>query len=613
MALMLRTIALSIVCALAAAVAAPAVSAQEIRQQIQITGAPGADGPLQILPPGRQAKTGTSRMRGRVAAADTGTAVRRAQVRISGPDIGTKTAMTDTQGRYEFRDLPAGRFTLSVSKAGYVTMQYGQSRPFEQGKSIDLTDGQVMDKADIALPRGSVLAGRIADEFGEPVAEAEVQAMRMQFQNGKRRLTPSGRTGVTNDLGQFRIYGLPPGEYYVSASLRGRESLVVDLLGGGAGGPQGSNQNAGYAATYYPGTPNPGEAQRVAVAVGQELGSVDIQLQPVRLAKITGTAVGSDGKPMSGAMVMLMPAMRDAMMMMPGGSSRTNNEGQFTLNGVTPGEYSLQVQSMGGVFASAAGDAMRFVFSTSDRPAGPAGGGQQEREFGIATVNVAGEDISGMVVVGTRGAKASGTITFDGGAKPEGLTSIRVTAPSVDVDSMPMPTFGAAQVKDTGAFEVDGLIGGRIFRAANLPKGWFLKRVQYNGEDVTDKGVEFKPGEDLNGIEIELTNRTTSISGAVTNARGEALKDYTVVIFPDEQAKWVLPMNRWTSSSRPDQEGRFRISNLPPGTYNVIAVEYVASGEWSDPEWLARAAKSATRLTLEEGASKTLDLKLSGS
>src|SRR3954470_19541423 len=196
--------------------AAPARPAA-VPLQIQMT--PG-EMPFQMLPPGRQAKTGTGRLRGRVQAADTGAVVRRAQVRISGPDIGTKTALTDAQGRFEFRDLPAGRFNVSVSKASFVTMQYGQNRPFEPGRPIELGDGQAMEKADITLPRGSVLAGRVIDESGEAVAEAEVQAMRMQFQNGKRRLVASGRTGTTNDLGQFRIYGLPPGEYYVTASLR---------------------------------------------------------------------------------------------------------------------------------------------------------------------------------------------------------------------------------------------------------------------------------------------------------------------------------------------------------------------------------------------------------
>src|SRR5829696_5008697 len=284
MAAMLRTRFLSVACTLVAAgLMVPVADAgvqQEVRQTIQIGGADG--GPFPMLPPGRQAKTGTGRLRGRVVAVDSGSGVRRAQVRISGPDIGSKTALTDAQGRYEFRDLPAGRFSVSVSKPGYVNMQYGQLRPFESGKPIDLAEAQVMDKADVSLPRGSVLAGRVVDEFGEAVADAEVQAMRMQFQNGKRRLAPASRNGMTNDLGQFRIYGLPPGEYYVSASLRNMSAMFVEMISGGTGGPTGSNQNSGYASTYYPGTSNPAEALRVAVAVGQELASVDIQLQPVR-------------------------------------------------------------------------------------------------------------------------------------------------------------------------------------------------------------------------------------------------------------------------------------------------------------------------------------------
>ena len=604
---MKRTLCLPVLCGLLVGSALPA-HAQVVNQTIQVVGPGGDGGPMQMLGPNRQAKTGTGSLRGRVLANDTGGAVRRAQVRISGPDIGTKTALTDSQGRYEFRDLPAGRFNVSVSKSGFVTMSYGQTRPFEPGRPIELADAQKMEKADVTLPRGSVLAGRVADEFGEAVADAEVTAMRMQYTNGKRRLVPSGRNGTTNDLGQFRIFGLPPGEYYVSATLRNMNAMIMDMMGG-LGGPTGPNQSAGYAATYYPSTPTPAEAQRIALAVGQELASVDIQLQPVKLARISGNAMGSDGKPMSGAMVMLMPTMKDAMQFFPGGSSRTDKDGNFTLTGVTPGEYSLQVQSMGAMIQAAAAG-MAFAFRTTDGSTPTPS--PQEREFATATVQVVGEDITGMVVVGTRGAKASGIISYGSAAKPEGTSTIRVNASPVDGDNTPMPMFGGSNVKDTGAFEVEGLVGQRIFRVANLPKGWILKQVRLNGEDVTDKGSEFKPGEDVSGIEIELSNRPTAINGAVTNDKGEALKDYTVVVFGEEPAKWTLPMTRWTASSRPDQDGRFKFANLPPGAYYAIAVEYVAQGEWSDPEWLTRASKKATRFTLDEGATKALDLKLTG-
>jgi protocatechuate 3,4-dioxygenase beta subunit len=564
-----------------------------------------------MLPPGQKAKTGTGRLRGRVIAADTGSVLRRAQVRISSPDIGTKTAFTDGQGRYEFRDLPAGQFNVSVSKSGFVTMQYGQARPFEAGRPIDLVDAQVMEKADVALPRGSVVSGRVLDEFGEPVADATVAAMRRQYSMGKRRLAQSGRGSTTNDLGQFRLFGLPPGEYYLSVTVRSFDSMVMDMMGS-AGGPTGSNSNSGYAATYYPGTPNPGEAQRISLAVGQEITSADIQMQPVRLAKISGNAHSSDGKPMSGAMVMLMPAMSDAMQFMPGGTSQTDKDGNFTLSGVAPGEYTVQVQSLAEMMKLAT-QAMAALGGDAGTASPPAQ--VMEREFAIASVTIAGEDITGLVVNGARGAKARGRVVFEGGAKPENLTSVQLIASPTDFDtvSVTAAAFGMAAVKDDGTFEIDGLVGGRAFRFMDPPKGWFLKRVTHDSDDVTDKGYDFKPGEDVEGFDIVMTRRSQPLSGTVTNDKGEPAKNYTVVVFPEDPQQWMATTSRSHASARPDQQGQFRIAELPPGAYLAIAVEYVAEGEWMDPEWLARAAKKATAFTLTEGAAKTLNLKLAGS
>lgn len=570
-------------------------------------------GEFPMFGPGRVAKTGTGRLRGRITAADTGAIVRRAQVRISGSDIGSKTAFTDAQGRYEFRELPAGRFSLSVSKSGFVTMQYGQGRPFESGKQIDLADAQVMDKVDIALPRGSAVSGRILDEFGEPVSDAMVTVMRQQYVGGKRRLSPSGRPSTTNDLGYFRVFGLPPGEYFLSANVHSFETMIMGLMGGPAGGPTGSNSNSGYAATYYPGTQSPAEAQRLSLTVGQEL-QIDLQMQPVRLAKITGTASSSDGKPMSGAMVMLIPTMKEAMGMMPGGTARTDTAGNFTLNNVAPGEYSVQVQSL--VALMSAASQVMSMMSGGESKETPPPARPMEREFAVAHVSVAGEDIAGLVVTGTRGARATGKVIFEGDEKPaEPIASLRMIAVPTDLDNMGanVSAFGMASVKENGSFEIDGLVGRRAFQFMNPPKGWFLKRVSHETEDITDTGRDFKPGEEVDGFEIVMTRRTQRITGKVTSDTGEPVKEYTVIAFAEDQQKWTLPSTRWIASARPNQDGTFEVTQLPAGKYLVVAVEYVAQGEWNDPEWLARAARNATKVTLGDGATATLDLKLSKS
>jgi protocatechuate 3,4-dioxygenase beta subunit len=586
-----------------------AVSDLAAQQQI-IIDRTTTDMPIQFPGMGpRQPKTGTARLRGRVMAVETGGPVRRAQVRISGPDIGSKTAITDADGRFEFRDLPGGRFNVSATKSGFVTVQYGQLRPFESGKAIDLVDGQMMDKADIAMPRGGVISGRLIDEFGDPIADAVVNAMRSVWSGGRRRLQPTGRTSMTNDLGQFRIYGLSPGDYYVSATFRGGDMMAMEIamaatMGGGAtGGPTGSNPSSGYAPTYYPGTPNGAEAQKIAVAAGQEAQNTDFALLPVKLAKISGTVISSEGKPVEGSMINATPRNGDAAGMMMAGAARTDKNGNFTLSNVAPGDYTLQSRALT-IMTSGGGDNMTF----SARIGGSGDG--SDSEIASMPVSVNGDDLSGVILVTSKGASATGHLMFEGSTKPNGLTSIRVSAVPVDAEGPVMAFGGSGTVKADGAFELRGLSGTRLVRAANLPPGWMLKEVRVNSADITDTGMEFKAGEAIAGVEIVLTSKLTQISGTVTGAGSQPAKDYTLVVFSDDPQRWTLVNSRFVAGTRPDQDGRFQVKNLPAGGYYAIAVEYLAQGEWNDPDVLERLKANATKFSLAEGETKTLELKI---
>ncbi|HEX6211070.1 MAG TPA: carboxypeptidase-like regulatory domain-containing protein, partial [Methylomirabilota bacterium] len=333
-------------------------------------------------------------LRGVVVGGENGRPLRRAVVRLYGPALreGRMTS-TDEDGRWELSDLPAGRFNLTASKAGYVSLQYGQRRPFEPGRPVELRSGQTLEHVSFNLPRGAVISGRIVDEFGDPVAEAMVTAMRYRFFNGRRRLIPAGRVSQTDDLGQFRIYGLPPGDYFVSATMRGDMTFGME-----------SDSRAGYAPTYYPGTGSAQQAQRISVPLGGETSGITFPLMPVRTVRISGTALDAEGRPMAGAMVILTETMESAggaMMFSMGGGNRVRDDGSFTLSNVSPGEYMLEAQRM--------------------QP-----GPNSRQDVATATVSVGTEDLTDVMLVASQPATLSGQLVIDvpptsGGVRPGGI------------------------------------------------------------------------------------------------------------------------------------------------------------------------------------------------
>src|SRR5438093_9494339 len=184
------------------------------------------------------------RISGRVIA-DNGRPVKRARAFITAAELsGGRGALTDENGIFDFTELPAGRYTLTVSKSGFVSLSYGQRRPLQAGTPLQLADGQQLKGIEFRLPRGGVIAGHVYDETGDPMPGVLVRVLRYQYQQGDRRLAPAGTT-QTDDQGQYRVWGLMPGDYYVDAQSRINLPFGGPAGRGGGGGGRGAGPGGG--------------------------------------------------------------------------------------------------------------------------------------------------------------------------------------------------------------------------------------------------------------------------------------------------------------------------------------------------------------------------------
>lgn len=521
--------------------------------------------------------TGTALMRGRILAPD-GSPLRRAQVNLTATAEGStgplprRGATTDEQGRWEVTDLPAARYMVSASKGGYVTVQYGQRRPFEPGTQVNVADAQKVEKIDITLPKGAVIAGRITDEFGEPVSGISVQAMRYTYTSeGQRRLTAASGA-PTDDLGQFRVFGLMPGDYVVQAAGG------AILIGIGTPGPPSDS----FAATFYPGTANSDEAQTVTVGIGQEM-NVQFQVTAMRTSRVTGVVIGSDGMPLPGMSLSLVTQIgATGVSSMTAGS--TAGDGTFTLTNVSPGEHRITVR--------------------------PARLGV-EGEFASYSFTAAGEPLNVRIVT-TKGATLSGRVLWEGNSS-HGTTPARV---SVQQASQSLPFLGSGSVtgadgtlNDDNSFKLAGANGKGFIRVAPTPPGWTVKSITVDGEDVTDVPIDLTTRAAVDDISIVLTDKLTDLTGHVNDSRGTLAKDYVAVLLPAGLKAGVSPQ-RFIRTVRPDQDGYFHVKGLPPGNYTVVALDWIEQGRQFVPSFQEELRKAGRPLTLREGQSTTLELAL---
>jgi 5-hydroxyisourate hydrolase-like protein (transthyretin family) len=501
-------------------------------------------------------------VRGTITSAATGKPLRRARVRLlpvadlrGGPQL---TANTNAAGRFQIRNVPRGTYYLSAERAGYLRVERGQRNALERGLTIEVESGQELDRIDLALPAGGVLAGRITDELGEPYPGVSVTAITWRYDAGQRVPFPSGGA-TTDDAGRYRIPGLEPGHYSIAAISN--ETWRNER-----------KETWGYGTTYYPGG-TPDAAKPVTLAASEQRTGLDFSLYAGRTVRISGRAQRENGEPLAGAQIGLMYSFQRFVMTVGRRSVRSGADGSFQFEGVPPGVYNV-------------------------------GGGSMDR-----TVTVAGADIDDLVLVAKTGSTVFGTISTDDGMPPAFPTSgVRILLQTSSDDVL--PTVRLVQVDTDWSFKLSNVGGPFLFRVMGLPDDWTLGAVRLENRDITDVEYDVPTGgKELRGLQVVITRRIGRVSGVVLDSAGKPASQATVVVFSEDADHW-RPFSRYLQAARPSSDGRFSIRGLPPGAYRVIVRDFIEQGQWEDRQFLESVRDEGVRVVLAEGGAETVTLRL---
>jgi hypothetical protein len=370
---------------------------------------------------------------------------------------------------------------------------------------------------------------------------------------------------------------------------------------------------SGYAAVYYPGTPQPGNAQVVKVGVSQEQLGIDFQLQRVPLSRVTGTVMVPNGVNAQNVQVRLIetgaqvPGMQQL-------SARLTPQGIFTFNAVPPGQYQLSAtvtmpMNRGPVAPGAAPEMMQAKMIEMESQMNSGGG---RRLWAVSDITVDGNSAQNLALTLQEGMTITGAVSFDGSAQQPQLGRIRLTLGPL---GQAMQSLGAntvtAAADANGRFTFTGIAPGHYRIRASGATGWTLKGVVADGKDTLDFPLEVKPGENVTNVNVEFTDKFTDLKGTLQSQLGQPTSDFTVIIFPSDQRYWV-PLGRRIRSARPSTDGKFSFNGLPAGDYRIAAVTDVEPGAWNDPALLQELMAASISVRLVEGQPVVQDIRVSG-
>ena len=518
-------------------------------------------------------------------------------------------AVTDDSGRFMFTGVEPGDYRISVDREGYVRQEYGQRSFNSPGTIVSVAAGQRVTNIDFQMIPGGSISGRIFNEEGEPIANASVQAQTYTYQQGRRVLMPTGQGAQTNDLGEFRLFWLSPGDYYITATRRGNLAAANPVVvqqtvteqRGQQGGPGGRGANRGgpnptpaaagapqneqtYAPSYFPGTVNPESASAISLTPGGEVRGVEFGIRPTPTVSVRGQVIvpvstapaaqatpapqppaggrggigprggGPGGRPQINVMLTRTGAGRFWF----GGQNRTNvrQDGFFDISGVVPGSYNLTVVAR-----------------------------QDGQQFSSRIkLDVADNGVDNLTIALKPGIAIPGRIFLDG-TPPAGfrMNQLRVNLmPAEEMGGGVGPT--NAQVGEDGTFTIPNVpsLEYRV-RVGGLPQGAYVMAGRIGSEDAVNQ--PFSVSGDQVVLQLQIGFLAGQVRGTVVDARGSAYQGAMVTLVPDDPRRLRTELYFSTPT---DQYGRFNFATVPPGGYKVFAWEEIPNGAYMDPEYIRR-------------------------
>lgn len=545
-----------------------------------------------------------------------GRPLRRARVTLSGPEIEwARTVIAADDGSFAFDGLPPGGYAVTGAKDGYVSTALGASGFGRPGRRI-YTDARDAGRLVLRLPRGSVITGTVMGPEGEPAPNVGVSILTSRFDRNRGErgyVNVQQPFATTDDRGVYRVFGLPAGTYLVAAlprvpgpSTQGdlqvltQEEVRAALREVAAthaaprpgmpappqrrGTPAPPRPSFNLAPVFYPGTTVQDRALPIVLGAGEVRTGVNLDLEYVSLATISGTLPVQPGVQMTVQIRSTAAAGQGVAM-----TTRPDDSGRFAFRRIPPGTYAIRARGL----------------STAARTgASPA----EALFWGETHVSVNGEDFDGVSLALRESITISGDVRFESanGAPPLGMFRVGLNAFRAD-GAGGLPSLLIQEDR----FSISGIVPG-VYRFGSPPRGiripiggWWMKSARIHGREALDTELDLQ--ESARDAIVVFSDRASSVSGVVTGTDGTLARGF-VVVFSNDARHWFFQSRR-VAAVPLSEEGRYVIHNLPAGDYRVAVTDDLLPNEWFDPELLQGLRASAVPLSLVDDELKTFDLR----